>query len=64
MTALKARTVSETHAQKGVREPDLALLGNGAFSLTGWDVGTPVRDDLPFVAIVANNSSMNQTMYK
>ncbi len=43
MTALKAHPDSETNARKGVREPDLARLGEGAFSLTGWGFETPVR---------------------
>ncbi|MDN3354721.1 thiamine pyrophosphate-binding protein [Actinomadura sp. DC4] len=41
----------------------LALFGDGAFSLTGWDFETLVRFDLPFVGVVGNNSSMNQIRY-
>ncbi|MGW2634457.1 thiamine pyrophosphate-binding protein, partial [Streptomyces chattanoogensis] len=41
----------------------VALFGDGAFSLTGWDFATLVRHDLPFVGIVGNNSSMNQIRY-
>ncbi|CAM5618235.1 hypothetical protein STENM327S_08039 [Streptomyces tendae] len=42
----------------------VALFGDGAFSLTGWDFETLVRErDLPFVGIVGNNSSMNQIRY-
>lgn len=41
----------------------VALLGDGAFSLTGWDFETLVRYNLPFVGIVGNNSSMNQIRY-
>ncbi|MEU1695749.1 thiamine pyrophosphate-dependent enzyme, partial [Streptomyces hirsutus] len=41
----------------------VALFGDGAFSLTGWDFETLVRYDLPFVGIVGNNSSMNQIRY-
>lgn len=41
----------------------VALFGDGAFSLTGWDFETLVRFDLPFVGIVGNNSSMNQIRY-
>jgi acetolactate synthase-1/2/3 large subunit len=37
----------------------VALFGDGAFSLTGWDFETLVRYDLPFVGIVGNNSSMS-----
>ncbi|KPC59550.1 thiamine pyrophosphate-binding protein [Streptomyces chattanoogensis] len=41
----------------------VALFGDGAFSLTGWDFETLVRYGLPFVGIVGNNSSMNQIRY-
>ncbi|SDI47447.1 acetolactate synthase-1/2/3 large subunit [Actinokineospora alba] len=41
----------------------VALFGDGALSLTGWDFETLVRFDLPFVGIVGNNSSMNQIRY-
>src|SRR5882757_4677787 len=41
----------------------VALFGDGAFSLTGWDFETLVRYNLPFVGIVRNNSSMNQIPY-
>jgi acetolactate synthase-1/2/3 large subunit len=41
----------------------LALFGDGAFSLTGWDFETLVRFDLPFVGVIGNNSSMNQIRY-
>lgn len=41
----------------------VALLGDGALSLTGWDFETLVRYNLPFVGIVGNNSSMNQIRY-
>ena len=41
----------------------VALFGDGAFSLTGWDFETLVRYELPFVGIVGNNSSMNQIRY-
>ncbi|KEF09246.1 MULTISPECIES: thiamine pyrophosphate-binding protein [Streptomyces] len=47
-------------------QPDkevVALFGDGAFSLTGWDFETLVRFGLPFVGIVGNNSSMNQIRY-
>jgi acetolactate synthase-1/2/3 large subunit len=52
-------------AAKSAR-PDLevvALFGDGAFSLTGWDFETLVRFNLPFVGIVGNNSYMNQIRY-
>jgi acetolactate synthase-1/2/3 large subunit len=41
----------------------VALFGDGAFSLTGWDFETLVRFGLPFVGVVGNNSSMNQIRY-
>ncbi|MFW5417619.1 acetolactate synthase [Nocardiopsis sp. CNT-189] len=41
----------------------VALFGDGAFSLTGWDFETLVRFGMPFVGIVGNNSSMNQIRY-
>ena len=41
----------------------VALFGDGAFSLTGWDFETLVRCKLPFVGVVGNNSSMNQIRY-
>jgi acetolactate synthase-1/2/3 large subunit len=41
----------------------VALFGDGAFSLTGWDFETLVRFNLPFIGIVGNNSSMNQIRY-
>ncbi|ETK37363.1 thiamine pyrophosphate-binding protein [Microbispora sp. ATCC PTA-5024] len=41
----------------------VALFGDGAFSLTGWDFETMVRFGLPFVGVVGNNSSMNQIRY-
>jgi acetolactate synthase-1/2/3 large subunit len=41
----------------------VALFGDGAFSMTGWDFETLVRFNLPFVGIVGNNSSMNQIRY-
>ncbi|CAM5561109.1 hypothetical protein SFUMM280S_09765 [Streptomyces fumanus] len=41
----------------------VALFGDGAFSLTGWDFETLVRYDLPFVGVIGNNSSMNQIRY-
>ena len=41
----------------------VALFGDGAFSLTGWDFETLVRYKLPFVGVIGNNSSMNQIRY-
>ncbi|WP_405056896.1 thiamine pyrophosphate-binding protein [Kribbella sp. NBC_01505] len=41
----------------------VALFGDGAFSMTGWDFETLVRFKLPFVGVIGNNSSMNQIRY-
>ncbi len=38
----------------------LCSFGDGAFSLTGWDLETCVRFGLPFLGVVGNNSAMNQ----
>lgn len=49
-----------------VARPDLevvALFGDGALSLTGWDFETMVRFNLPFIGVVGNNSYMNQIRY-
>jgi len=37
------------------------MYGDGAFGLTGFDVETYVRFDLPIVSIVGNNGAWNQT---
>ncbi len=41
----------------------LCYFGDGAFSLTGWDLETAQRFSLPFLGIIGNNSSMNQIRY-
>ena len=41
----------------------LCYFGDGAFSLTGWDLETAQRFKLPFLGIIGNNSSMNQIRY-
>ena len=41
----------------------VCLFGDGAFSLTGWDFDTMVRQNLPFVGVVGNNSAMNQIRF-
>ncbi len=49
-----------------VGKPDadvVALFGDGAFSMTGFDFETAVRFNLPFVGVIGNNSSMNQIRY-
>jgi acetolactate synthase-1/2/3 large subunit len=41
----------------------LALFGDGAFGLTGFDFETLVRNKLPFVGVVGNNSAWNQIRF-
>jgi acetolactate synthase I/II/III large subunit len=41
----------------------VCLFGDGAFSLTGWDFDTMVRQNLPFIGVVGNNSAMNQIRF-
>ena len=41
----------------------VCYFGDGAFSLTGWDFDTMVRQNLPFVGVVGNNSAMNQIRF-
>lgn len=38
----------------------VALFGDGSFAMTGFDMQTAVRFGLPYIAIVGNNSYMNQ----
>jgi acetolactate synthase-1/2/3 large subunit len=38
----------------------LCYFGDGAFPLTGWDMETCVRFNLPFLGVIGNNSAMNQ----
>ena len=38
----------------------LCLFGDGTFGMTGWDMQTAMRFNLPFIGIVGNNSFMNQ----
>lgn len=47
------------HPQKEV----LCYYGDGAFSMTSWDIETAQRFGLPFVAVIGNNSAMNQIRY-
>ena len=44
------------HPEKEV----LCYFGDGAFTLTGWDLETSVRFNLPFLGVIGNNSAMNQ----
>jgi len=39
------------------------LFGDGSFGLTGFDFETMVRNKLPFVGVIGNNSSWNQIRY-
>jgi acetolactate synthase-1/2/3 large subunit len=39
------------------------LFGDGSFGLTGWDFDTMVRQQLPFIGVIGNNSYMNQIRY-
>jgi len=58
---LKAETEIQVTAQKGVEEPDIALLGGvGAFWLTARDIETQVRHDLLSAGIVGKHAAMNQ----
>lgn len=41
----------------------VGLFGDGAFSLTGWDFDTMVRQNLPFIGVIGNNSAMNQIRF-
>jgi acetolactate synthase-1/2/3 large subunit len=45
-----------THPQREV----VALFGDGSFAMTGFDVQTAIRFKLPYIAIIGNNTYMNQ----
>jgi acetolactate synthase-1/2/3 large subunit len=47
------------HPEKEV----VALFGDGSFAMTGFDMQTAIRFDLPYIAIIGNNSYMNQIRY-
>jgi acetolactate synthase-1/2/3 large subunit len=38
----------------------VCLFGDGTFGMTGWDIQTANRFNLPFIGIIGNNSYMNQ----
>lgn len=38
----------------------VALFGDGSFAMTAFDMQTAARFDLPYIAVVGNNSYMNQ----
>jgi acetolactate synthase-1/2/3 large subunit len=51
-------------AKAAMPEKDIfVLFGDGAFGLTGFDIDTAVRFDLPFVSVVGNNAGWNQIRY-
>lgn len=50
----------------GLANPDKEVLcyyGDGAFSMTAFDMETANRFGVPYVAVVGNNSAMNQIRY-
>ncbi len=47
------------HPEKEV----VALFGDGSFAMTGFDMQTAIRFNLPYIAIIGNNSYMNQIRY-
>ncbi|MGH9083582.1 MAG: thiamine pyrophosphate-binding protein, partial [Acidimicrobiales bacterium] len=38
----------------------VALFGDGSFAMTGFDLQTAIRFGLPYIAVIGNNSHMNQ----
>jgi acetolactate synthase-1/2/3 large subunit len=50
----------------GLAHPDKEVLcyyGDGAFSMTAFDIETANRFKVPYIAVVGNNSAMNQIRY-
>ena len=50
----------------GLANPEKEVLcyyGDGAFSMTSFDIETANRFNVPFIAVVGNNSAMNQIRY-
>jgi acetolactate synthase-1/2/3 large subunit len=41
----------------------VALFGDGSFAMTAFDMQTAIRDKAPYIAIVGNNSYMNQIRF-
>jgi acetolactate synthase-1/2/3 large subunit len=41
----------------------LCYYGDGAFSMTAFDMETANRFDVPYIAVIGNNSAMNQIRY-
>jgi len=51
-------------AKTALPDKDISVLfGDGAFSLTGFDIDTAVRFGLPFVSMVGNNAGWNQIRF-
>jgi acetolactate synthase-1/2/3 large subunit len=38
----------------------LCYYGDGSFGMTSWDMETAQRFNLPYIAVIGNNSAMNQ----
>ena len=51
-----AMAAKHAHPEKEV----LCYFGDGAFTLTGWDLETCQRFKLPILGVIGNNSAMNQ----
>jgi acetolactate synthase-1/2/3 large subunit len=47
------------HPEKEV----VALFGDGSFAMTGFDIQTAIRFQLPYIAVIGNNSYMNQIRF-
>ena len=47
------------HPEKEV----LCYYGDGAFAMTSWDMETAQRFNLPYIAVIGNNSAMNQIRF-
>jgi acetolactate synthase-1/2/3 large subunit len=41
----------------------VTLFGDGSFAMTGFDMQTAIRFNLPYIAIVGNNQYMNQIRF-
>jgi acetolactate synthase-1/2/3 large subunit len=41
----------------------LTLFGDGAFAMTAFDIQTAIRFNLPYIAVIGNNSYMNQIRF-
>ena len=54
-----AMAAKHVHPEKEV----LCYFGDGAFTLTGWDLETCQRFGLPILGVIGNNSAMNQIRF-